>query len=259
MNFLTVSFDTKKHSATLTQLAAALKIDAPIAVANESRLFLKQLIKFTPPKSQAQGRVAVARDIRRAMVPLRPDSFGDDKGIVKMIRKNDIDGFNAFLKNTPNHKNWKAAEFDATWHKSARKSRGRVISQQKIFVLNKVAAWKRYVRKIQLRVGRMKSAWAETYVKLGGRVPAWINRHIGKASGWGKIELGGHFPKVTINNHAYGITYVRPLVQEAFRAREEAMRKRIRLVLSGYARDQKRQIMIQNKLRKDPDSMSVAA
>ena len=51
-------------------------------------------VRFTPPKTLAQGRKAVARDIQRAVRPLRPADFRSHR-IRKLIRKRDYAGLEA--------------------------------------------------------------------------------------------------------------------------------------------------------------------
>jgi len=73
-------------------------------------------------------------------------------------------------------------------HKSYRGSRGHVRNRRggdvkignftlhwKMYIPQ--AAYRRYLRKVQSRVGRLKAGWLAAFQKVGGKAPAWITRH----------------------------------------------------------------------------------
>ena len=72
----------------------------PKALRGEGRQLASRLVRFTPPKTLSQGRKAVARDIRRAVLPLRPGDF-DSKRIRQLIRKRDYSGLGSRVRQLP--------------------------------------------------------------------------------------------------------------------------------------------------------------
>ena len=156
----------------------------------EGALLGQTLIALTPPRTKAQGRKAVARDIKRAIRPLTPKDFPNsetDRGLNKRLRNyirernySALEDVFAKVKGNEFYK-WKVVEFDAQWHRAARVSRGRVVSQHKVATpdADKVTA---YITGVQGGVGRGKGGWAEGTIQLGGRVPGWVAEHRGQGT-----------------------------------------------------------------------------
>lgn len=262
MTAVDLTFDTTGLNKKIAQLHDALigqGGDASTIIQDQARLLLKQVIKFTPPKSLAQGRRAVARDINKAATPYIDNHIQNP---ILRQRWADITGdenwtySNAELEGILRDFGWKTARVE-TWHPSlhtrVRNSRGRVGRNQNIFVLE-LSEWKRYVKDIQSRVGRMIAAWAATYVKLGGTVPTWIEKHLAGGVRGGIIAstlgTGTDKPSITFTNRARGIRQIERRFADALRVRGEAITKHIKGVLSGYSAEWKAGIRITKQARK---------
>ena len=158
----------------------------------QGRLLFQRLINWaggaiaTPPKSQAQGKRAVQRDIYRAVFPLRAEGFGDPK-IRKHVRATIESGNHVALQEMvkrgvfgKNVSKAVVAEFDPVMHSSQRKSRGRVprtSSKAYRYATDDVAKLKKYVEFKQKMVGQGKGGWAASLKRLGGKAAAWYDRH----------------------------------------------------------------------------------
>lgn len=209
--------------------------DAAVIVADEARKFAIQCMRFTPPKSLEQGRKAVNRDILRAMTPLDIETI-KNKRLRSILASRDNEAFRSFQAKSKTFKRWRVEPFDPDrLHKRVRDRRGRVQREKKVFVLerNEVA---RYIAAKQRQVGYMRSGWAPAILALGGRLPAWVARHRHNP-GFVVSALHGASPSVTIGNVANGIGRIRHIAESALRARERAIRRRVKLVLSLYAKD----------------------
>jgi hypothetical protein len=157
----------------------------PRALRGEGRLLATRLVRFTPPKTRSQGRKAVARDIQRAVRPLRPADFSSLR-IRKLIRKRDYAGLEAVFERFPQGSELHGVSVVEPrfpdMHEEARGSRGRVLKFQKRVTpdADKVRA---YTKTVQERVGRGRSGWAVSLLALGGRPSGWILRHAKRDTG----------------------------------------------------------------------------
>lgn len=253
---MTIEFDATRFNQQMAAVHDALigagqAGDASTIVQDSARLLLKQAIKFTPPKTQGQGNTAVTRDIYRSMSIPTPDFFRNDrlKAIVnKTLKSSDAEALQAVLRNSQGWKKWEVKPYSDNLHKSVRDSRGRVQKSKNVFVLERGMHRARIV-KIKKRVGSMKAAWRPAFQVVGGKVAGWISRHQ-RPYGYATASIiGTEKPFIIINNHARGIGLFKRQFNEALRARSEAMAKRVRLILSGYAKDVAAGIRVSRKAR----------
>jgi hypothetical protein len=146
----------------------------------QGRLLAERCQSLTPPRSLAQGRKAVARDIDRAFQPLKPEDFRSPS-IQRIIRKDDREAWDAAAKNfgSRNLKDSRAIGFNPRHHINSRRSRGRVQRTQGVVTLGPQATRVRqYIREVQQRVGWAKGGWNRGIMALGGRIKdAWFGRH----------------------------------------------------------------------------------
>ena len=264
------------HSALI---GAGKMGDAATVVEDETRRFLKQVMRFTPPKSLAQGRKAVARDIRRAMTPVDPEFFTNPElkhrirailsqgydtvtttrtnfGSIKPSERQKAARTSAFVAlsgligNANGWKKWKVRHFDRSLHTKARDNRGRVNRTKRVFVME-AGAHKKYVREVQSRVGLMKSGWAPALRSVGGagEIPSWVARHT-RNPGFVVNNLGNSSPSVTVGNVAKGVGQIQHFVRGALNARVNAMRRNIRLILSDYSKDVAQGMRVTRKARR---------
>jgi len=247
--------------------------DASNIVRDEARLLLRSLIKYTPPKSLAQGRNAIAGDLMGSNALASKGIFfkiqdwmpiSESKNMVTLFAKKD----GAYGVVRHNYRPGASQHELKQWHvqyrskKTGRTFRSKPEQSGRMFVLGRLAAKKasvnRYVLSVQRRVGRAKAAWAHSFKALGGKVPNWINRHLPtpKAIFINELNKPG-FPFVILGSSAPGVRGLKHIINSAVRVRGEAIARKIKLVVSGYNKDFARQMRVSNKYRKDPASANL--
>jgi len=256
-----LTFDTRRLNEQLAALELAMigmGGDASTIVANRARNLLARAIRFTPPKTFAQGRKAVKRDIYRAMTPAEINLDGTRRWqkdeINELVRENNIRGFQAFLNNLKNGslKTWKVEPFDpARLHKAKRDRRGRIQNFKKVFVLE-TSRWKTYVRDMQKRVGFMRAGWVPAFQNLGGRAASWFARHTAPA-GFVLNALAGPKPTITFGNRTRGVGQLARAFRAAISAQTKALEREVKLALVGYAKDMKSGNRVTRKAKREQE------
>lgn len=263
---LTVEFDTTKMNERIAELQAAFigqgqPGDSGVIVLDESRLAMAQVIRLTPPKNKKQGEEAVARDLLKIFTPI------DEEFLNIVGSEHGVSGIDAWITASNGkdvHLKWDRLDPSgsgmANFHQQNRNRRGRT---RKLKRADSGNAWyspyvvsfddfKRYGDKTKARVGRRKAAWAKSLIALGGRAAAWILRHMSGARGTVFMVLDPQNTSVTMSNFSPGILDDERIVRSALRIRYQAMGRRLKLVLSGYAADVAQGIRISRKAKKTP-------
>lgn len=210
-------------------------------------LFLKDAIRFTPPKNKPQGENAIKRQLSRVFNPVASlfvDEIGSRCGI------SNIDTFHTPPgKQIPWHLKWKRLDPSgrgmAEFHKSRRDSRGRVSSghgfriSRNEWEADYVVAYEQYAEYLQAtlnKVGRMKAGWISAADQLGLKVPPWIARHRSGARSWvsdvSTLNDQIH-PSITIKNSARGVGQIAHVIESALKKRAQAMVKDGKYYLLG--------------------------
>jgi len=258
---VSMEFDMRRLNERLAQQYDALVgkgrgADAANVVKDQGKLLIKQVMKFTPPKNQPQGKAAVTRDINRAVEVLKPLTFTHpvfQKYAIEAYQSRDPSKLLEVWKRMKTFVGWRFESFDAVkLHKSQRDRRGRIQREKKVFTLDAVAHGA-YLKKIIARVGLMKASWAPAFAALGGKVQPWVKKHQ-RQHGWVIPQLDGTKPTVTINSHARGIGDFRGQFQSALRARAQAMVKATRGILSNYSAQWRAGVRIRRSAKATPGS-----
>jgi hypothetical protein len=253
---MTVNINSKKLNEQLAYLHDAMigsgrTGDMATLIKDETRLLIQQAIKLTLPVASArsngsaandstnkkQGLTAVARDIGRAMFVPKETAW-KSKSIKKMIRDEDGDAFANFISRVPKMKAWKVEAFSKDLHQSKRDSRGRIQHQKKVFVMQHNAVMK-YIKETQKHVGHLRSAWLGSAARAGiqgVKATAWVRKN-SNSGNIGINRLTGSTPSVVIGVTSKGIGASTAAFKRALARREWAIRAKIRLILSGYAKD----------------------
>ena len=262
---VTVTIDDSRMRQRLNELhdcliGAGKDGDAAIMIENEARLFLKGVINLTTPPgfgmdAKTQGQRAVVEDMHRLFTPIDEEflniigsQFGPgpvDKWITSDGKKEHI----KWDKIDPTGAGMPA------YHYSRLNNRGRVRSQKKAsaywyapYVVS-FQDFGRYVAKIVSHVGRKKAAWGIAYAAIGGnRLPAWIRKHVSGAMGNVINGLATkNAPSVTMSSHAPGVSQDVRIIQDQMRIRAEAIGRKMKRILNGYATDMKYSRVITRK------------
>jgi len=144
---------------------------------DQMRLWVKDLIKRTPPKTLAQGRKAVARDLQKIFVAI------DQPGVVEFYRENFAE------KNIPPSVPWnlegdhaRMAQMHGQYRTNKGQVRfraGRAKAGQMDFIRAMYVpgrAFRSYQRTAQSHVGKLKAGWVRAANRFGAKVPSFVSR-----------------------------------------------------------------------------------
>ncbi len=170
-------------------------VDIVTAWRQQAKLIAERLIggvggahgwnRATPPGTKAQGEGAEARDIRRAVFPLKSQGFynvklarkiqlavtaGDVSALQEMVSDGLFGSAQVALKVL-------AAGNEYTAHQNSRASRGRVPKGSRKFATVGDTYLIQYIREAKHAVGQGKGGWASSLFALGGDCGDWIARH----------------------------------------------------------------------------------
>lgn len=261
----TIVINDQKFQERIEQLVDALGKDPQVVLADEARLFLKQAINLTPPKSKAQGEQAIRDDLNRTFTAANDDFliYEADGGF-----KSNLDKWFTNAKGERVHMQFDAVDVQGRgmrrYHQSQRNARGRTVgrgnrgsktgSLWKARYVVGYAALAEYTAKVLQRVGIRKSGWLRAYYEVGGKLPSWIQRQAQRGMGrvQNNLNVKGH-PSIVMASHAPGVMDDERILRDTFRARGEAIAKRIKLFLSGYSEDVKSGIKIRTHAKRMVD------
>ncbi len=229
-----VEVDTSAFDLAVRRFTTELGIDFVQAVKTSMRQLAQELMRWTFPRSQAQGRAAVKRDINNAMWLPNVKNI-TNRRLAKLIKDEDHEGVAAFMKNSGNLRNYRLEKFNLTLHTSIRNYRGRVPRFQKVMVLER-SAYNQYVREVQGHVGSTKFAWGDAARRLGASIPNWILRHSSRNGTYTESFRDVENPFVEVVNRGKGIGSLSPsIVQQVINVRTRAMERDVEQVLKGRA------------------------
>jgi hypothetical protein len=266
----TAELDTTKLNERIFELRDAIAGqggDVSTIFEDESRLFLKQVIRLTPPKTRQQGEAAVTRDIGKLFTGVNEEMLnliGSEHGVTN------IDAWITSATGSHIELDWRridpTGDGMAEFHNRNRDSRGRAYNLKRQKSLKWYSPYvvsfgdlAKYREKIKSHVGRRKAAWAKSFTALGGKVTNWIGRHMNGAKGEFHHSTNPEHPSITMINRAPGIGQDLHFVRGAMRVRQEVIRRRIKLIVSGYSSDVANGMKIRRKAHKTAESFQEAA
>lgn len=160
-----------------------------VEVLNEEwPLLMEVVIKLTPPKTNIQGRAAVARDIYKTMRPFDPAAIRTE-GIREIVEKKDFRAYDIVAQRVKSGPmaGTHAVAFSPKQHTSQRNRMGRVGGGYKgraVVLGTDGPLLTVYVKEVQSRVGWAKSGWLLALRLVGGRrAAAFVERHFSGAGG----------------------------------------------------------------------------
>jgi hypothetical protein len=230
---ISVRVDTRQLENKLHVLARVARVTPGQVIKEEVKLATQQIIRLTPPNNLAQGRKAVASDMRNVVTSLPSDS---DRPAFKVLNRVVKSGNVAAIQKILN--GWKTKPKLATngaqikaEHLNKRTRYGRVHARANLMALARDA--NRYLREVQSRVGWAKGSWVRTLIAAGGSAPSWIARH---ASAAGSVIANfGENPRVIAIAHNVKIPGYQRTVDAAIRTRERIAQRKIDRIVAGKA------------------------
>ena len=203
------------------KLAKELGKDEPVFVKQQSALLAREAAKYTPPfagfpsknstsigtKADGKaGKFAVYRDIEQIVSVKDEDVIAQAK---KSWGTRPIEYGNGFVIALGVIDN--VGEL-RSWHNFQQNSRNRTAplrGPQRYWTSQ--AVLDTYALEEQEKVGIAKAAFAKASIQLGGKgkIPAWVNKNIGIASGSGVMMKDGKGTKGEISSRAGGLFHTR--------------------------------------------------
>lgn len=233
---ISIQANTRDLEDKLYLLAKAAQVDPWQVIREEGRLFAQQIVRLTPPQTQAQGRGAVARDFSRAVGVLDKNSFSRAKQEVRepmreLIRRKDNETLEQAL-NQMDNRGWVVKRFDPADHTGRRNKYGRVTRKSFVMTTDATAA-RKHLRKMQAAVGWAKGAQVAVIRALGGSVPSWYGKHE-SASGYAVIDQTENM-RVTAVARNIKIPGYQRMVDAALATRERIAQRKIDRLIAGKA------------------------
>jgi len=240
-------------NAAIMRLVGDLNIPFQEVFPQEVKLLATEFMKRTPPfpngdmagsndkQAQTAGVTVAGGDVDRSQTPvgIAFKEESKNKWLRKIIRKKDVEKLKAAFRHIPTMTGWTVQTFNSEVHKRLRGRTGgryKVSSRHRIMTLDN-AKQKTYKKKEEKQVGWMKSGWAVAVAMLGGRVPAWIKRHLGDAPGGIEMDVGDNnkAPFVRIWNNAPGIGRFAESKEWAVKQRIKAITEKVNQALARRA------------------------
>lgn len=229
-----VQFDVVKYRNDLNQFVTRLNADSTLLLKEEMRLLLRDIQRLSPPKTLAQGRNAVAKDMARLAAPLDPEKIKFPR-MAEVVRKRDEKAIQSIANNMKGgffmRRRLLTNDADMrTAHLAARNARGRVRRDQNNMAL--LRTWRKYTTEIQNRVGYARSGWAQVAAGVGLRLPSWVSRHTGYAKGGYKAPTPSDLEIVGVNR-SVKIPNYQSTVEAAMRLRIKSIGLELKRLLDG--------------------------
>lgn len=177
-----ITVDVPDFSRQIRRLTKDHGITVKAVMVDQHRLWTTDLLKATPPKNRAQGKVAIEKSLKRVFVRI------DDREALNFI----VEGFRDLGHIVDADSD--AKRFVA--HQALRDRRGRVRKDRPrmVFVRGMMLPLKmyvatsdfnRYVKRVQRRIGLTKAGWIPAAQRFRSKIPAWVNKAQGRRSGSG--------------------------------------------------------------------------
>jgi hypothetical protein len=244
---IAITFDNKKLSQALTELARTSNFGLGTIIKEEGKFLSQLFIKFTPPKSKAQGTSAVRGDLNRMTAVLdytaliskaTPGSLYES--MARMVRRRETQKLTELLRN-PRIPYWGGRRVlsDITQvaeiHLRSRTKYGRIRGDAN------VAGYKsdlsRYTKAIENRVGWTVAGWVPAAKATGARYKKFSEKladDSGVVRYWfGKASQSQPF--ISALNKNVKIPNYQSKIDAAFNSRTRTTLKKIDRLLAGKA------------------------
>jgi hypothetical protein len=233
---VTVDIDSDQFALAASRYVREVGASMPKVLKAQTRLLLRDVLKFTPPKSYAQGRAAVKRDFGRAIAVLDGESFSRSpqrlrEALREAITQKDIGRLNAILKSAGMPGT--VVPFDASLHRRLQNSRGHVAKWSGFYTIDR-RAWEARLNKLLAAVGWARAGWNAAADKVGLRMPSWVAKH--QNGGGACIEIEGNIPTIEITHRSSKIPNYSRSVRDALKNRVRTMNKDVERLLNGAAK-----------------------
>lgn len=216
------SFDISVLVNKLRTVPGLLEKELKPLVEQQAKLFVEDMMKWTPPaskgvtgvKAKKQGESAVARDITKiyatpkdAFAAIQEVDLAEAKRFWKLYKAGDTKAAGEILRIHGGRAFQATSSFSpfdgGTMHGRFRDNRGRIRTTRVMQVVSDPGELKKYVKERQKRVGHLASGWLQAANRVGARVPEWVRRQ-GALAGSVRVETANNrFVIVMISKVSY--------------------------------------------------------
>jgi hypothetical protein len=230
--------------------------DCSSVTRNEARLLALEISKRVGPRNKSRKELNVRREVSRVFAPKPREMFSKQKqGHSNMqwlvaspqfligIKRDHV-----FTGESSNEQLFRA--FLKAPGLSLGKKYTRIGShgEQAVYEMNRImilrGAFNNFVRFVQKRIGIMRASWVADAKKIDPMKPAaspdWVSRHV-PGNRAQIVYLNGlknlESPSITFGSNAVGIEKFTESIRFAVKVREKKMAARLKLIISGYAKD----------------------
>ena len=255
-------FDDAIFKKKIRDLARRNGINEPKFVREQGSFLGRDFARMSPPyakfpgasKSSGAGYVGTAKDKKQGefavLADLRKIFRQKNKGLIDFCIKR----FGAGFTNQPMRSkggNEYRISYNricisigemSHWHSSQQNLNGRVSGNRS----SSETAWcseslfKKYYNAEKKKVGIAKASIIRAALALNPSIkaPAWVTRHLGVASGSGRLKKQKNNPAAYLNASAAGLQHVtRPaIIRRVMNGRIKAMEKRLEFIVKGNAK-----------------------
>lgn len=231
---LRIAIDTVKYRNDLNQFVYRLNADSSLLLKEEMRLLLRDIQRLTPPKTLAQGRKAIAGDLRRVAAPLDPDKI-KYRPLARAVRNRDEQAIETIASKMKrgfwaNRKLLRSENEMKSIHLAARNNRGRVKNDQGKMIM--LRAWNKYAKEVQDRVAFARAGWLAAAHGVNVALSSWIEKHAGAAQGSYKAPTPNDL-LIVGTNRSSKIPNYQATVEAAMRNRVNSLGKELKRLLDG--------------------------
>lgn len=255
---VSITVNDSKFQARLNELmdvmiASGVQSDPAIILREEARLFLKEAMNFTPPKTRKAGENTIAHDAAVAFRPLSESFLLYEVGGSKtgadfwFTAKGSGAKIHALFNNVDIHGAGMEKYYRGLRGAGGRPPRySRMTPQgrmEKTWNLDYVVGYPSFAAFVARRlskVGMRKSGWLSSYIAMGGKVPKWIARHAARKLGnvQDNLSTPGK-PSVVMSSHAPGCKDDVRVLKVAMRNRQAKIVIKIKKIVAFASRDLK--------------------
>jgi len=222
--------DTKQFTLDMRRLTKQYGVGMNEVMRDQMRLWTNDVIKMTPPKTKAQGRGAVLRDLNMLFDAVRDPEVMyffedlDDRGVlpsnIVINAEGNIDEM------AERHKRTRTRRGRVTKHmrqKQAWKS-GKLVMEAKMYVPQR--AFNQYSRRKTKNIGLTKAGWLGGGNPFKSKAPGWVTKQQKRGEAGGKIDKKGN-GRLFVQNNVPWASQLEQLFAPARRTRERDMRKHL--------------------------------
>lgn len=261
-----VEIDTSKLNVVLNDLREAMignGEDVSKLLQQEHKLLTRTIVNFTPPLpatgAKQIGEKAVKRDLH-SLISEAPadliDEIGSEHGLTNIDTYRTLKVKNVHLlwdRIVPN------PQMLPEIHNRYRNKRGRIpivpgfgggVWRSRVVV--EKGQREPYVKQVQSHVGRWKAKWAFAAAQLGDKYPSWIARHFGDIASKARFQhqLKGVTPFILFGGSGPNFAQNKSKINAAVKFRVMVLKRRIKLVISNYAKQIANNIRVSSQAHK---------